>query len=135
VWAANNENELGLLSGWFNTLGRRAPIATYKADYMRLYNETIWRAVNETDRTGRPFLLSSPSGGVLTVRNGGFAPDPNTFVYGDVHYYNYLADSWNASILPIARCVTEFGVQSLPSVDTLTQALRECERTRAHGGL
>lgn len=39
----------------------------YKEDYMKLYNTTIWGTVNKTDTT-RPYLLSSPSGGVETIR-------------------------------------------------------------------
>lgn len=35
--------------------------------------------------------------------------------YGDTHFYNYDANSFDAATYPHARFVSEFGFESLPS--------------------
>ncbi len=41
--------------------------------------------------------------------------DASSPFYGDVHFYNYDADSFDAATYPHAPFVSEFGFQSLPS--------------------
>ena len=40
---------------------------------------------------------------------------------GDVHFYGYSQDSWNPNTYPIARFLSETGIQALPSLDTWLQ--------------
>ena len=46
------------------------------------------------------------------LRRWGNAQSPQ---YGDIHFYNYSADSFDVATYPHARFVSEFGFQSLPS--------------------
>lgn len=46
---------------------------------------------------------------------------------GDVHYYNYNMDTWNGDNYPIARFLSETGVESMPSVETWKQATNSSE--------
>ena len=75
---------------------------------------------------GVPFVSSSPSRGPLSeqpyVQRWGAAQSND---YGDVHYYNYVSDCGDASLLPRPRFVSEFGFQSLPSLHTLRKQLSE----------
>lgn len=48
--------------------------------------------------------------------------DPN---YGDTHYYNYIADNWNFNIYPDTRFASEYGFQSMPSIETLRTATND----------
>ena len=41
--------------------------------------------------------------------------DAQSPVYGDIHFYNYSADSFDVATYPHARFVSEFGFQCLPS--------------------
>ena len=41
--------------------------------------------------------------------------DAQSPFYGDVHFYDYQADSLDPATYPQARFVSEFGFQSLPS--------------------
>lgn len=41
--------------------------------------------------------------------------DAQSPLYGDIHFYDYNADSFDAATYPHARFVSEFGFQSLPS--------------------
>lgn len=115
VWSANNENEQAIASYWWPGIAFR--YSTYKRDYVKLYIETIMPIVTEEDQT-RPFLPSSPTNGKETESQGWIARDPDSSLYGDVHYYNYFVDPWDSSNYPRARFVSEYGIQSYPSRDT-----------------
>ncbi|KRX60767.1 Beta-mannosidase [Trichinella sp. T9] len=119
VWSANNEIELALAKRWYPTT---VSYSTFRADYMRLVWDTIYKVVNETDFSARPFILSSPSNGINTTASGGIADDPNSDLYGDVHFYDYMSDMLRDDNYPIPRCVSEFGVQSLPDLETWRSA-------------
>ncbi|KRX97586.1 Beta-mannosidase [Trichinella pseudospiralis] len=119
VWSANNEIELALAKQWYPTT---VSYSTFRADYMRLVWDTIYKVVNETDFSARPFILSSPSNGINTTASGGIADDPNSDLYGDVHFYDYMSDMLRDDNYPIPRCVSEFGVQSLPDLETWRSA-------------
>jgi beta-mannosidase len=70
----------------------------------------------------RPFVTSSPSNGLETVKENYVANNPQDPRYGDVHFYGYNSDSWNPNTYPITRFLSETGIQALPSLDTWYQA-------------
>ncbi|KFD62862.1 hypothetical protein M514_03652 [Trichuris suis] len=117
VWSANNENELGI-NHWFHGTANKS---TYYSDYLTLYKDLVGDIVSKVDLQSRPFVLSSPSNGVQTIKEGGISSNPNSEFYGDMHYYT-LRDMWISYLHPIARCISEFGLQSLPFVETLQTA-------------
>jgi beta-mannosidase len=54
-----------------------------KDDYRKLYVSTVMRAVQEVDKgTNRPFVTSSPSNGVETVKENYVAGNPQDPLYG-----------------------------------------------------
>jgi beta-mannosidase len=53
-------------------------------------------------------------------------------VLGDVHYYGYSDDSWNWSTYPIARFLSETGIQALPSLDTWLQTTQNTTDLEYH---
>ncbi|XP_014672055.1 PREDICTED: beta-mannosidase-like [Priapulus caudatus] len=115
LWAGNNENEVALAQNWYFT---NSEYERFKADYLRLYVETIRPRVLAED-SSRPFLVSSPSNGKQSEAEGWLAKNPQDPNYGDVHYYNYVDDSWDWRIFPPARFASEYGYQSWPSFESL----------------
>lgn len=55
---------------------------TYKADYIKLYVDTIKTIVNEEDPS-RPFTVSSPSNGKRSEEEGYVSQNPGMEEYGD----------------------------------------------------
>uniref|UniRef100_A0A914PVZ6 Beta-mannosidase n=1 Tax=Panagrolaimus davidi TaxID=227884 RepID=A0A914PVZ6_9BILA len=124
VWAGNNENELAIMSGWWYVPNYN--IQEVIADYVKLYRDTIGPVVKALDPS-RPYLLSSPSNGVVSEEAGGVGSDPNSEMYGDIHFYNEYINLWKDGSYEIPRCATEFGVQSIPSRDTLLSYIKESD--------
>lgn len=118
VWAGNNENEVALRGNWYNT---QSQFEKYKNEYIKLYVETIKPIVEDID-PGRRYLVSSPSNGRQSEQDGYIAENPYDPNYGDTHYYNYLADNWDQNIYPQTRFASEYGFQSLPSIQTMRMA-------------
>ncbi|VIO91626.1 Uncharacterized protein BM_BM2542 [Brugia malayi] len=123
VWAGNNENELGVRQWFF--------VANYSftdsvSDYMKLYNETIRPIIARLDGT-RPYLLSSPTNGIESEKEGGVAEYPADEKYGDIHFYNEIDDLWKDSTYQIPRCSSEYGVQSFPRKETMLKWLNETD--------
>uniref|UniRef100_A0A1B6DET4 beta-mannosidase n=1 Tax=Clastoptera arizonana TaxID=38151 RepID=A0A1B6DET4_9HEMI len=116
IWAGNNENEIALSGDWYGTVSN---FALYKRDYIRLYVDLIKNVVLANDKT-RPYVESSPSNGLKSELDGYVSSNPGSTFYGDVHYYNYLNNLWNPQIYPITRFASEYGVQSVPSLETLS---------------
>ncbi|XP_056152102.1 beta-mannosidase [Lampris incognitus] len=116
VWSGNNENEAALATDWFSIPAARRP--TYLKDYVTLYVTTIKAVVQEEDRS-RPFLVSSPTNGAESEREGWVAANPYDPHYGDTHYYNYNQDCWDWKSFPRTRFGSEYGFQSWPSFSTL----------------
>lgn len=56
--------------------------AQYRADYLKLYKDTI-KPVAHQEWPSIPFQLSSPSDGIETELEGGIAKDPGDVRYGD----------------------------------------------------
>lgn len=54
LWAGNNENEAALRGNWYGT---DADFQRYKADYVKLYVNTVKTTTNELD-SGRDFLVN-----------------------------------------------------------------------------
>ncbi|XP_068619181.1 beta-mannosidase [Battus philenor] len=120
LWAGNNENEVALRGNWYNT----APeFSKYKDEYIKLYVDTIKPIVENLD-PGRRYVVSSPSNGLESEREGYIAQNPYDSNYGDTHYYNYVSDNWNLNIYPSTRFASEYGFQSLPSLQTMATATK-----------
>ncbi|XP_053476857.1 beta-mannosidase [Ictalurus furcatus] len=118
IWSGNNENEAAIAADWFSIPPAEKP--RYVKDYIQLYVENIREIVLQEDST-RPFLVSSPTNGVNSEKEGWVAKNPYDTHYGDVHYYNYLTDCWDWRTFPHARFISEYGFQSWPSLSTLSK--------------
>ena len=120
AWAGNNENEAALADNWYNTNTKKE---LFDNDYRKLYIKTIRTKVLEIEPIqSRPFISSSPSNGIESESENWLSKNPYDPHYGDVHYYNYVADGWDPNSYPITRFMSEFGFQSLPSLSTLLTA-------------
>ncbi|XP_062852081.1 beta-mannosidase isoform X2 [Trichomycterus rosablanca] len=118
IWSGNNENEAAIASNWFFIPSAEKP--RYVKDYVNLYVENIKEIVSQEDNT-RPFLVSSPTNGVESEKEGWVAQNPYDPHYGDVHFYSYLSDCWDWRTFPRARFASEYGFQSWPSLSTLSK--------------
>lgn len=117
LWAGNNENEIAIYGNWYGTRNEQV----YKDDYIKLYVDLIKYQVEKLDTT-RAFVVSSPSNGLYSDHNGYLGTNPGSNLYGDVHYYNYLQNSWDMNHYPRPRFSSEYGFQSWPSMKTLSTA-------------
>ncbi|BFZ22342.1 hypothetical protein BsWGS_25381 [Bradybaena similaris] len=107
-WAGSNENEAALRQNWFGTSRN---YSLYYNDYVELYVKVIKVIVQSEDPT-RDYLTSSPSNGKESEQEGYVAKNPASEFYGDIHYYDYSVDQWNASSFEIPRMASEYGVQA-----------------------
>ncbi|XP_046568092.1 beta-mannosidase-like [Haliotis rubra] len=115
VWSGNNEMESGLRGhGTFSFHDYKR----YYDDYVKLYVTTIKTIIDKEDTT-RVYLPSSPSNGKDTEKEGWVAKDPQSQLYGDIHFYDYAADLWNDSAFQIPRFASEYGIQAWCNVETL----------------
>ncbi|KAG8191625.1 hypothetical protein JTE90_012342 [Oedothorax gibbosus] len=117
LWAANNENEQAISGSWWPSSPEL--LKQYKEDYVKLYIDTIMPIVTQEDPS-RNFLPSSPSNGPKTKKEGWISNDPQDNHYGDVHFYTYFGEEWNPETYPRARFVSEYGFQSYPSFQSLS---------------
>ncbi|CAH1988660.1 unnamed protein product [Acanthoscelides obtectus] len=115
LFAGNNENEGALRDDWYHV---RQNFTLFKNDYVKLYVDTIKNRFEEITHKRRIFVASSPSNGKKTEQEGYVSNNPYDQQYGDVHYYNYVLNPLNANILPIPRFASEYGLQSLPALET-----------------
>jgi beta-mannosidase len=113
LWGGNNENEAAL--AWFPAAAAHREL--YAVDQAHLFATKLRDAVLAVD-PGAIYLDTSPSNGLVSadpyVKHYGSVDDPTR---GDVHYYNYEANLLEQGIYPPARFVSEFGFQSLPSLE------------------
>uniref|UniRef100_A0A665WM54 Beta-mannosidase n=1 Tax=Echeneis naucrates TaxID=173247 RepID=A0A665WM54_ECHNA len=116
IWSGNNENEAALGTNWFSIPAAERP--RYVKDYVKLYVNNIREIVQEEDQS-RPFLVSSPTNGAESEREGWVAADPYDPHYGDTHFYSYGHDCWDWRSFPRTRFASEYGFQSWPSFSTL----------------
>uniref|UniRef100_A0A7N5P6L4 Beta-mannosidase n=1 Tax=Ailuropoda melanoleuca TaxID=9646 RepID=A0A7N5P6L4_AILME len=127
VWGGNNENEAALMMNWYNITPRE--LHTYIKDYVVLYVKNIRKIVLAEDKT-RPFVLSSPTNGAESIKEGWLSLNPYDNNFGDVHFYDYISDCWNWKVFPKARFVSEYGYQSWPSFSTLEKVMQaQCVKT------
>lgn len=109
LWCGNNEMEVG----WANWHGMASHHPRYKADYIKIFEYIIPKALKEHD-PDRFYHPSSPT-------SGGSFDDPNDENRGDVHYW----DVWHGQKPFEAyrdyyfRFCSEFGFQSFPSLKTV----------------
>ncbi|PAA62338.1 hypothetical protein BOX15_Mlig019371g1 [Macrostomum lignano] len=122
VWVGNNENEGALANDWWSLWANRTE--RYYDDYRKLYMRLVRQQVVAEDST-RLVLLSSPSNGDATEWEGGIAHQPQSTLFGDVHFYSYTEDMWLPETTPLARLMSEFGFQSHPSLITVLSATRD----------
>lgn len=118
IFATNNENEVALAQNWYSTA---SDLERFRQEYRTLYIEVIKRAVEENDKW-RTCLSSSPSNGLKAINDSYISTNPQDNNFGDVHFYNYVADGWNWSIYPRPRFVSEYGFQSYPALSSWGQS-------------
>lgn len=118
IFATNNENEVALAQNWYSTA---SDLERFRKEYRTLYIEVIKRAVEENDKW-RTCLSSSPSNGLKAINDSYISTNPQDNNFGDVHFYNYVADGWNWSIYPRPRFVSEYGFQSYPALSSWGQS-------------
>ncbi|XP_054162255.1 beta-mannosidase-like [Oppia nitens] len=70
----------------------------------------------------RPFVSSSPSNGLQAIKENYTSGSPNDYRYGDIHFYDYNSPLWDWKVFPSSKFVSEYGFQSYPSLETLSQA-------------
>ncbi|XP_004401913.1 PREDICTED: beta-mannosidase [Odobenus rosmarus divergens] len=122
AWSGNNENEAALMMNWYNIPA--SELHTYIKDYVILYVKNIRKIVLAEDKT-RPFIISSPTNGAESIKEGWLSVNPYDNNFGDVHFYDYISDCWNWKVFPKARFVSEYGYQSWPSFSTLEKVSSE----------
>ena len=84
LWSGNNENEAAVAQNWFNIPKEKMP--KVKDDYRKLYVDTVMNAVKEIDKgNNRPFITSSPSNGLESIKEDYIATDPNDSRFGELH--------------------------------------------------
>jgi beta-mannosidase len=83
LWSGNNENEAAVAQNWFDI--PKEKMAKVKDDYRKLYVDTVMNAVKEVDKgNNRPFITSSPSNGLESVKEDYIANDPNDSRFGEL---------------------------------------------------
>ncbi|OTF82415.1 Beta-mannosidase-like protein, partial [Euroglyphus maynei] len=120
IWAGNNENEQAIAGMWWLELALH--MADYKHDYHRLYIDTIMPIILNED-VSRPFVSSSPSNGIVSSRENYLSTQPQNNRYGDNHHYIMFGDAWDWRTAPSAKFISEYGFQSLPSLELLQKYL------------
>uniref|UniRef100_A0A8C4V2I5 Beta-mannosidase n=1 Tax=Falco tinnunculus TaxID=100819 RepID=A0A8C4V2I5_FALTI len=116
LWSGNNENEAAIASNWFSI--PYADKEVYIKDYVMLYVKNI-REIVLTEDKSRPFIASSPTNGLESVKEGWISQNPYDTHYGDTHFYDYSNDCWNWTVYPKTRFASEYGFQSWPSFSTI----------------
>ncbi|KAM9579372.1 beta-mannosidase isoform 1-T1 [Guaruba guarouba] len=116
LWSGNNENEAAIASNWFSI--PYADRGVYIKDYVMLYVKNIREIVLAEDKS-RPFVASSPTNGLESVKEGWVSQNPYDTHYGDTHFYDYSIDCWNWAAYPKTRFASEYGFQSWPSFSTI----------------
>lgn len=114
LFCGNNENETAAVH-WFIP-----SVEVSKRMYLMLFEDLIPKWLDELD-LGVFYWPSSPS-------SGGNFKDPNSDDYGDMHYWGvwHLNEPIEHYRKHFPRFMSEFGIQSFPSIETVkTFALEE----------
>ncbi len=115
LWCGNNEiDEAWHNWGWqqqFNIHGKDS-VKIWR-DYLDLFNDSLRTWVNEYD-CSRPYIESSPLHGW---------GDEESFHEGDSHYWGlwWGLEDWETFNNKTGRFVSEYGMQSMPSMNTITR--------------
>jgi len=81
LWSGNNENEAAVAQNWFDIPKEKLP--KIQDDYRKLYVDTVMNAVKEVDKgNNRPFITSSPTNGLESIRENYIAINPEDPLYG-----------------------------------------------------
>ncbi|XP_076092568.1 beta-mannosidase-like isoform X1 [Mytilus galloprovincialis] len=123
IWSGNNENEKALRQSWYNT---DVNFTLYYNDYIKLYKDVIYKVVQKED-PNRPFIASSPANGKESMAEGWVAKMPWDEHYGDIHEYKYMDPFFMPSSYRIPRFSSEYGLQSLPSYESLNAVLKDSD--------
>ncbi|XP_069639782.1 beta-mannosidase isoform X2 [Haliaeetus albicilla] len=83
------------------------------------YLESVRAEVSHQEDKSRPFIASSPTNGLESVKEGWLSQNPYDTHYGDTHFYDYSNDCWNWTVYPKTRFASEYGFQSWPSFSTI----------------
>ncbi|XWW98739.1 hypothetical protein V2A60_006741 [Cordyceps javanica] len=129
-WAGGNEIENVVLP--IAKIADNHNFLLYMGQYEHLYIDTLFRIVAANSRS----ISYTPSSG----NNGWTKIDMNLpvpmvqvyenktkdYIYGDTEHYNYSADvAFDESSYPVGRFATEFGFQSMPSLETWRTAIED----------
>jgi beta-mannosidase len=116
LWCGNNENDEGWHNwGWQDGYSAAQQGAIWKA-YLKLFYDLLPKRIGSYDNNVmeaiRPYVPSSPRYG---------RADPRSLTEGDAHYWGVWHDAEPFEILEekIPRFMSEFGFQSLPSMETI----------------
>ena len=81
IWAGNNENEAAVAQNWYQIPADQ--MNRTKDEYRKLYIDTVMKALLEVDKgTNRPFVSSSPSNGLGSIRENYIATNPQDPLQG-----------------------------------------------------
>jgi beta-mannosidase len=81
LWAGNNENEVAIAENWYGI--PEGELSKAKDDYRKINVDIIMNALKEVDKgNNRPFIISSPSNGLESIKEDYIANDPNSLLYG-----------------------------------------------------
>jgi beta-mannosidase len=123
LWCGNNEiDEAWNNWGWqdqFNLHGNDS--TRVWNDYKRLFEDSLKKWVNEFDGS-RPYVPTSPL--------HGWGHD-ESFTEGDSHYWGvwWGLEDWEAFKTHTGRFVSEYGMQAMPNINTITSFTRPEDRT------
>ncbi|ESO06388.1 hypothetical protein HELRODRAFT_64903, partial [Helobdella robusta] len=121
IWSGNNENEGVLANNWYGISDEDFPM--YKSDYVKLYVDVIRDVILHEDMS-RPYISSSPTNGLQTMKEGWVSKNPQDVRFGDIHFYNYTMDGWQPAFYLKPRMASEFGFQSWSSAESLLDVSR-----------
>jgi len=81
LWSGNNENEGAIAQNWWRLPADK--LAKAKDDYRKLYVDTVMKTVKEMDEgNNRPFITSSPTNGLESIKEDYIATNPQDPLYG-----------------------------------------------------
>lgn len=122
LWAGGNEVELNIVD--FVIGNNLTDIYAVVPHYESLYN-VLLHGVFDNSRS-ISFLPSSVTNGSLSYNYSSATPIIERYlngtagaIYGNTDQYNYVtSEAFDSSTFPIGRFATEFGFQSMPSIQT-----------------
>lgn len=117
LWCGNNEMEWGWADEWARLRGHHP---RYKADYTKIFEYILPRALKDCDDTTF-YWPSSPS-------SGGSFDDPNAINRGDQHYWEVWHSGKPFTEYGDFSFCSEYGFQSFPHSKTIASFTLEQDR-------